>query len=186
MKRTTCRQRLAYLEQWLAADEQAEFRAHLAACPDCRRFIQEQQRLDGLLARANTALVFVPAGLLNQIDHRLRQVRRRRVRTWAIGFAAAGLLLGALWGRFLPERVSEEQPVLSPVATIPRRQSEPTRDPRSLVKVTFQPPSDVIALPLKTDNPSLTIIWVYPTIKLATETAPAAANSFSLPERNGI
>jgi hypothetical protein len=179
MKVTACRNRDGYLGRWLAADEQAEFKAHLATCADCRRFIQEQQRLDRLLARANTALLPVPAGLIDQLEHRLRLARRRRFVTWAAEFAAAGLLICALWGWLLPHRVSEEEPLQPPVVVRPaRRQSEPTRDPRSLVRVTFQAPSDVIAVPHETDNPSVTIIWVYPTIKTAQEPAPAAADSF--------
>ena len=44
--------------------------------------------------------------------------------------------------------------------------------------------ADVIAVPHKTGNPSVTIIWLYPTIKADQESIPETSDEFS--ERNGI
>jgi hypothetical protein len=183
---TTCEQRDGFLGKWLTEDERTAFEAHVANCPDCRQFVREQGRLDDLLARANAALVPVPAPLMDQIDHRLRQVRRRRVAAWVSGLAAAALLVCAVGAWLLPQREKEDEPVRHPLAVLPAPPREATRDPRSLVEVTFQPPSDVIAIPQKTDNPLVTIIWVYPTIKTVQEASPAPTESFQPQERNGI
>src|SRR5207253_9747761 len=96
MKATTCEQRDGYLGRWLTADERVEFEAHLANCSSCRQFIQEHQRLDGLLAQTNSALVPIPAGLSRQIEQRLLQARRRKTATWATGLAAAGILIAVV------------------------------------------------------------------------------------------
>src|SRR5262249_20129472 len=155
-------QRDGYLGKWLTREEQVEFEAHLANCPDCRQFVQEQQRLDDLLARANAALVPVPTALIDQVNHRLRRARRRRAAVWAAGLAAAGVLIGVLVPWFLAQRPAQEEPVRPAVAEAPAPRPEPAPDPRSLVEVTFQAPSDLIAVPRKTEDPSVTIIWVYP------------------------
>jgi len=130
--------------------------------------------------------VLVPASLVAQIDGRLRRARRRRVAAWATGLAAAVLLVCALGAWLLPQRAKENESARHPVVALPAPPPEPTPDPRSFVEVTFQPPSDVIAVPQKTDDPSVTIIWLYPTIKAAQETSPAPTDSFQSPERNGI
>lgn len=173
-----CEQRDSYLGKWLTAEEQTQFVSHLATCLDCRQFIHEQEQLDSLLARANATLLPVPADLIEQIDHRLRQVRRRRVVMWTTGLAAAGVLMGALaiWSH--PQRGPREGAMHSPMAATPHQQSQPAPDPRSLVAVRFPSSSEVIAVPHKTDNPNVTIIWVYPTITTAPETAPAPTDSF--------
>jgi hypothetical protein len=54
------------------------------------------------------------------------------------------------------------------------------------VEVIFEQSSDVIAVPHKTDNPSVTIIWVYPTIKMDQESMPEPSDLFEHPERTGL
>ncbi|SRR6266849_3423367 len=183
---TICEQIDGYLGKWLTEDERVAFEAHLANCPGCRQFVREQRRLEELLTRANAVLVSVPMRLIDQIDERLWRARRRRVLVWATGLAAASILIYFLTAWFLPQRAFKVEPVQSEIVAAPPQQPEATRDPRSLVEVTFQPPSDVIAVPQKTDNPSVTIIWVYPTIKTSQETIPAPTDLFESPERNGI
>jgi hypothetical protein len=64
--------------------------------------------------------------------------------------------------------------------------SQPAPDPRSLVHVTFPLSADVIAVPQPTDDPSVTVIWVYPTLKAAPQSSPAPTGSFQPSERNGL
>lgn len=186
MKTTACEQRDGYLGKWLSDEEGVEFEAHLALCSDCRQFLQEQRRLDDLLAQANATLLPLPASLTDTIGQRLRQARRRRVTAWATGLAAASIFVCVLAAWFRSPVAPKEEPVRSPVVALPTPQPEPMPDPRSLVHVTFPPTSDVIAVPQETDDPSVTIIWVYPTIKTAQETSPAPTDSFQPSERNGI
>jgi hypothetical protein len=186
MKAANCEQRDGYLGKWLTGDELVEFEAHLAYCRDCRQIIQEEQRLESLLARANSALAPVPPALIDRVEHRLRQAGRRSAAAWATGLAAAALLICAVAIWHLPQRVPEDGPVPSPVAAQAPRPAELAHARRPLVEVTFHSPSDVIAVPQKTENPSVTIIWVYPTIKAEQDPSPEPSDLFQPPERNGI
>ena len=185
MKGTICEQMDGYLGKWLTEDQRAEFEAHLATCLDCRRAVQEQQQLEHLLTRAAAVSMAVPADLSERIERRLRQVQRRRSLAWATGLAAAGVLVCALAAWLLTQRTPIEKATPPPMAAVQPRPSESKPDPRSLVHVTFQPPSDVIAVPQKTDNPSVTIIWVYPTIKAAKEPTSAPDGILQPTERTG-
>jgi hypothetical protein len=185
-KATSCENRDGYLGRWLTGEEQAEFEAHLTDCPECRHFIHENERLERLLARANAALLPVPADLPERIDRRIHQTRQRRVFAWTTGFAAAGILICAIGAWLHLPRGPGNETSPSPVLTKRPPPSEPRPDPRSLVEVTVEHPSDVIAVPQKTDNPSVTIIWLYPTIQAAQEPTSAPAGLFQPSERNGI
>jgi hypothetical protein len=185
MKGTSCEQIDGYLGKWLTEDQRSEFAAHLATCQDCRRAVQEQQQLECLLARATAAFVPVPAGLSERIEHRLSHAHHRRSVAWATGFAAAAVLICTLAAWFVTQRAPVVRRARSPMAEVQPPPSEAKPDPRSLVHVTFQPPSDVIAVPQKTDNPSVTIIWVYPTLKPAQEPPPARFDGSQPQERTG-
>jgi hypothetical protein len=141
--------------------------------------------MERLLARATAAALPVPAGLSERIERRLRQAQRRRSATWATGLAAAAVLGCALTAWFLTQRTPTERTVRAPVAAVQPPPSEAKPDPRALVHVTFPPPSDVIAVPQKTDNPSVTIIWVYPTIQGTQKLPPAPFHLSPPPERTG-
>jgi Putative zinc-finger len=186
MRASNCEQIDGYLGKWLAEEELVQFEAHLANCADCRQFVEEQQRLKSLLARANTECVPVPPALIGRINHRLRQAQRRRAAGWAISLAAAGVLICAFTGWFFVQRMPDDRSVQPPTMAKLPQPPQPARDSRPPVAVTFQPSSDVIAVPHKTDNPSVTIIWVYPTIKVDQESSPEPSDSFESPERNGI
>jgi hypothetical protein len=185
MRSSTCELREAYLGKWVTSKERVDFEAHLAHCPDCQPIVQEQQQLDDLLARANVAIVPVPAGLIDEIDGLLRRARRRTMIAWASGLAAASILICSVAAWFA-QQADKEGGADRPAVTHTDRQAVPAPDPRSLVKVVFQPSADVISVPQKTENPSVTIIWVYPTIKTVQEPTPAPADLLQPVERNGI
>ncbi|HLJ91856.1 MAG TPA: zf-HC2 domain-containing protein [Gemmataceae bacterium] len=171
---TPCEHGDGYLGKWLSDGERIAFEAHFDSCPACRRYIAEQRRLDALLARATEAAVSVPAGLLDQIDRRLRRARRRRMVAWSAGLAAAGIGMAIVSTALLPQHAPDME--LTPSSSIAK--PEPVPAPHAQVTVTVPPSSDVIAVPQKSDNPSVTIIWLYPTLNTAKETGPAPANSF--------
>lgn len=181
-----CDYRNGYLGRWLTVGERTEFEAHLAHCLSCRQIVQAEAKLDDLLARANTVLRPVPTSLVHRVEQRLRRARRRRISLWAASLAIAGLLFCVLAAWFLIPRAADNGPRPSPDLTKRARPCEPPRDPRALVQVKLENPSDVIPVPQKTDNPSVTIIWLYPTIKAAREPRSAPPEFFLPPERNGI
>jgi hypothetical protein len=184
MKATNCDQVDGYLGKWLSEEERIQFEAHLSTCPDCRQWVEEGQRLESLLA--NAARVSVPPALVDRIEHQLRQARRRRAAAWAGGLAAAAILMCAISALFVVQRVREDRSAQpDAVAQLPQQQ-ESAPDPRPPVQVTFEPSCDVIAVPHKTDNPSVTIIWVFPTVKMDQESTPEPSELFEHLERNGL
>jgi hypothetical protein len=185
MNGTICEQLDGYLGKGLTEEQRAEFEAHLATCLDCRRVVQEQQQIERLLARATAGFVPVPAGLRERIEGRLRRAHRRRSFAWETGLAAAVVLVCALTVWFFTQQTPKEKVVRLPMAAVRPPPPEAKPDPRSLVQVTFPPPSDVIAVRQKTDNPSVTIIWVYPTIKAAQEPSSAPFDHSQPSERTG-
>jgi anti-sigma factor RsiW len=179
MNQPQCRQLEDYLARSLSNAERAEFAAHLAGCPACHQAIREQELMDQMLLRAATLLQPVSASLAEQTERRLQRAHRLRFTRWASGLAAAVVLM-CITAWLLTREPSQE---LSPVRIVeaPALQSTPVvHDPRSLVRVTFQPQAAVLAVPMKTENPNVTIIWVYPTVPTAAE--PEAVPSL---ERNG-
>jgi hypothetical protein len=186
MRASNCERIDGYLGKWLCEEEVIQFKAHLANCADCRQVVEEQQRLESLLARANTECVPVLPALSDRIEQRLRQARRRRAAGWTTSLAAAGILICAFTAWFFIHRVPDDQSVQPPVMAQLPQPPQPLRESRPQVQVTFEPSSDVIAVPHKTDNPAVTIIWVYPTIKMDRKPSPEPSDLLQKPERNGI
>jgi len=160
-----------FLGKWLTEPERAAFQAHLTGCPSCRQQVEEQDRLHQLLQEAMAQLEPTPPGLMAQIDRQLQRARRRR-RTvrWAGGVAAA-LLCGGLSVWWLQPPKLEEQPPQPLVVDAPAPAPSGPPPPRP-VRVTFARPAEVIAVPRKTDNPAVTIIWVYPAVQTVPPGSP--------------
>jgi hypothetical protein len=180
MNQAICRQLDDYLAHGLSDAERAEFAAHVADCPACRQSVQDQQRMDQLLVQATIQLQAVPAGLTRRIEQRLLTARRLRFARWAAGLAAAISLMGITAWLLTREPPVEVLPYVPIVEAPSPRPAPEMPDPRSLVRVAFPPQAAVLAVPMKTENPNVTIIWVYPTVPTAAE--PKAIPSL---ERNG-
>jgi hypothetical protein len=185
MTHTYCRQLDDYLAHNLAEDERAAFAGHLPDCPACRQAVGEQEQLDQRLRAATALLESPPADLVARIEGQLRAARRRRLTAWAAGLAAVialACVTGWLFTREPPGDGSSPVPIVEAPAPPPQPESP---DPRSLVRVTFQPEAEVIAVPLKTESPNVTIIWVYPTVPQAEQSKLMPFKSPLSPERNG-
>ncbi len=163
-----------YLAHDLIGDEHTRFVAHLPDCPECRRAVREQQRLDDLLMEATAELEPVPAGLTGRIERRLRAARRRRVAAalTALVAAVAGLWL---FGRPAP-RMDDPRP---PLAQVP---SEPPR-PAARVRVTFPARANLLAVPVPTDSPNVTALLVYPSRRPASLGGPPSDDATTPPEK---
>src|SRR5689334_2961885 len=111
MDRTACSVLDDYLARALRDDDRARFISHLAACADCRRAADEQERLTALLRQATSGLDRVPAGLIDRVERRLRTARRRR--TAAVSLAAAVMIAG-IWP--IAHRTGSDPPVKVPVS----------------------------------------------------------------------
>ncbi len=144
---TPCKNIRAALDDWLddRADAQvrAEIDTHLAKCDDCARFFKHHRELaDDLLALAGAAnrIADAPTGIARP--------RRRRSRTaWGVA-AAIFLLIGA--GMYVA-RFRQDGIVTPPPE---RRMAEL---PAFHVKV----PEKKLAVPIKSTNPRIHIVWFY-------------------------
>ncbi len=160
-----------YLDRALPDEAHAAFADHARQCPTCRQAVEDQGRVDDLLRRA-VAREPVPEGLTPRIARRLREAERGRRLRRAAGLAAALLAGLGLWG------LGRQPPPETPRPPEQAETAPPAPDPRSLVDVTFESSPSVIALPLRTDSPNVTVIWIYPT-------ADVDAPDPTLVERNG-
>jgi len=165
-----------YLLGGLPDDEAAGFEAHLADCPVCREELQQQRRIDRLLAAATGQLEPVPASLTGRIEEQYHRSRRRRVARWAWGLSAAAvaasvlavlLVMGAFGtGNQLQPIVQEHSAPAGNAGQVdPRGHQPPGLD--TVASVTADDPSAAIFVPLRTEKPNISIVWVYPTVKAA-------------------
>jgi ferric-dicitrate binding protein FerR (iron transport regulator) len=162
-----------FLAHDLTAADRQRFTAHLPACAACRRAVRDHERLTGLLTTATTQLEPIPAGLTVRVERRLRRARRRRFATAAAALAATAAVVWLL----RPAAPNDEpvQPPRAHVRAVPPAPEE-TR-PAERVRVTFPAGANVLAVPVPTDAPNVTFVWVYPA-------APVANDRPSPPTRN--
>jgi anti-sigma factor RsiW len=160
MTPASCEQLERYLDCDLVGERREEFEAHLQGCAACRGEVARAERLSELLARAAMRLEAVPDDLADRIERhvRLRLYRRRAMLVSGVAAAVAACVL--VWQLATP---AGPQPAGEPTAQA-QAQAVPTARPPLKTEVTFADPSRVIAVPVETANPSITFVWVYPTV----------------------
>jgi hypothetical protein len=160
MAGSDCRYLAGYLEDGLTAAELQVFTDHLPHCPGCRQATEEHRRLDQLLERVGLQSSPLPAGLVDRLERRLQKAQRWRRAAWVSGLAAA-LLVAAGVGVWLTRAPSlPERPVDPPVTRA--APAPPEKVIRPLVQVRVTSPDEVVAVPVPTRNPTVTILWLYP------------------------
>jgi anti-sigma factor RsiW len=162
---TICLQLDDYLEGELDEAQRAAFELHLTDCEDCRGQVAFASQLNGWLAGAQDGSA--PPQLVARIEHRLRWATRKAY-AWrmAVGALAASLLVGlGLW-----RLGGNRQPLANraPVVKSARPQPLPAAPPATMpVRISFHPDANMIVRPLKSTNPRVSIVWVYPTVRVA-------------------
>jgi anti-sigma factor RsiW len=164
MNKPDCELLDAYLLGWLSAEEAAAFESHLASCAECARQKSLQARIDEAAEKARNQPEAVPPLLVARTHRRVRAARTWRLVRIACGLAAAALLVvlpGRSWFAGLGGTG------VSPVA-----QSSTGKMPVPPVAAAIEPPrvrlvdpSSAILVPMPSENPDVTIVWVYPTWK---------------------
>ena len=171
MNASLCELLDGFLGQWLTEPERTAFQAHLTDCAGCRHQLEENERLNCWLQEAMAQVAPTPAGLIPQLERQLKRARRRRLTVGLAGGVAAALVLGGLSAWWLQQPKPDEKTPQTPIVEAPA----PARAEPSVarpVRVTFARPREVIAVPRQTDNPAVTIIWVYP----AVQTVPSGSS----------
>lgn len=176
MNTSPCDQLDGYLADWLAERERAAYEAHLADCHACRDQINLQRHIDHLLEQGVEQLEPISPSLIDSIEARIQRFQRRRTvrRVSGLAAAAVALILAGMWFvRPKPTRLPKAQAVARKQdVSVGRRQSRilPTRSvsqPNSPVRITPSDPSSAIVVPVATDDPNVTFVWYYPTVKSA-------------------
>ena len=151
----------------LSPARRASLSVHLARCERCR---EAQAQLASIRAAmcglAETSEPLQAAMPSIDFGHRWAF-------PWRAGLAAAivALCVGAWLAAGSLQTDTPAPPMIAQAR--PEPPATKTPDPRSLVKVTFDSPGDVIAVPIETANPNVTIVWIYPT--MGTAKAPREA-----------
>jgi anti-sigma factor RsiW len=147
-----------YVDGSLAGSAKAEFERHLPSCPACREDIEEERRLDALLARVAERLDSPPAELRTELAASIRIEERRRalLGAWAAVAAAILVVCGLRFGGEGPA-VAPKSPV-HPVAVAPPAAA------RAPVRVDFGPDAPVIGMMVETASPDVSIVFIYPTL----------------------
>jgi ferric-dicitrate binding protein FerR (iron transport regulator) len=143
-----------YLARDLGGADHARFVAHLPECPECRRAVDDNERLVALLAQAAESEP-IPTGLTERVARRLRVARRRR----RAAMAAAALVTAVIAGMLLHRPAPRPSEPATSVADV-RPATSDTR-PTSPVRVTFPPSAHVSAVPVRTESPNVTFLWVF-------------------------
>ncbi|MDZ4783564.1 MAG: zf-HC2 domain-containing protein [Planctomycetia bacterium] len=159
-----------YLNGDLREAERSAFETHLGACEVCRRAVAVDRHWEGLLAAAKP---IAPATLTEPIAivaQRERLRRRTILRGWAVIGIAAGLLVMAF--NFFDQKAAL---VVQPdVEVAPVRVAAVPAPPE--VRIEFAAESRVIAMPLKSKNPQVSIVWLYPELRVADQAQESEAN----------
>jgi hypothetical protein len=107
-----------------------DVRAHLAACPSCRSYLEQGQFLfaaidSGVHTAANAE---IPDSFLARVRVRLAQEsepRRRAIPAWTLASAAVVLILAAIWTLHPQLRVGPAQQAAKPDAVAAKSAAEP-------------------------------------------------------------
>lgn len=173
MKQSECDQLDDYLLGWFSADEASAFERHLLECPSCRQEQELQRQIDGVFAGGDRLLDPIPEGLVARTRAKVRAVRRRRVRRWALAVAASVLALVAI-GRVVAnygcwpvdEQVAATEEAERPESRAPPEAPASLHEPAAApARIAMTDPSTGIVVDLKTKDPRITFVWVYPTVQ---------------------
>ncbi|HJS08444.1 MAG TPA: zf-HC2 domain-containing protein [Pirellulales bacterium] len=182
------------LDAFLAGDlspvDSNRFEAHLHSCDACREAINEQRWIDALLGSPERLVLEpVSSALTGPVRDSILS-RRRQSRLVACGLAAAAVLVIAVgWTTVLngPAR----DPVAHQVAETAVRDNESSPRPSVQGRGSEKPPRsvfvggpDVIAVPVASRHPNVTIVRVYATYP-SSMASPAASDESDADYFNG-
>ena len=166
-----------YLADALADDERATFEVHCQQCKTCQDELERQVQLDHLLAAVAAEPQPLPSGLAQRVEAYMKQQSWHRTRQFTgLWIAAAILLCVTAWFTIplLNERSIQSVEPVAKVSAPTLQQLSADQTPQ--VRVTFTERSNVLAVPVKSQNPNITILWLYPTLKISTGEPSSNAN----------
>jgi anti-sigma factor RsiW len=165
-----CKNFDAFLSDDLPAEEATGFAEHLRHCDECREAVDEQRWIDGLLhSNATTAIETPPAKILATLRTSISR-RSRRAKFIACGLAAAATIFVAMAWTALRHPTHDQSHDGAPSGRLANDNSYTDSSQRA----TFIAGSNVIAIPIASGHPDVTVVRVYPTYVPPYETQTAA------------
>lgn len=161
------------LDEELPEDDVAALADHLNGCPACTQVREQLWTLRSAMRELTEATGGGP-----DLDKPRAWEPAPRPRRFArvAGLAAAAIIaiIIGIWLVRPPASNGPAQPMIverpapseaSETAVMPPEPPEVRPQPRPLVRVEFDSPENVIAVPYETRNPNVTIIWLYPAMR---------------------
>jgi anti-sigma factor RsiW len=190
MNQSSCDNLDDYLADELDARRRTEFEAHLEVCPACREELLAQAELARLLRAATEMLETSPAELTASITRGVATAASRRRRLIAVAaMVAAVVVCAASWSlqaardrralarpqpgpRIAKQRDWEQQQIGADTVDESGHEGEPevanmADAAVAAAAVRVASTSESIAVSIKSENPSVTIFWLYPTVTTA-------------------
>jgi anti-sigma factor RsiW len=142
-----------FLDRDLSGDDRQRFVEHLDSCAACREAVAGHQALAQRLRIEMERIDSTPPMLASRIEGR---ILRDRFLRFAVTAFAASVAFAAMWLAIdrVPRRLSEPPPAVV--------QNRPTDKPT--VQIRF-PKRDVIAMPVASESPNVTVVMVYPELQ---------------------
>ena len=167
----------AFLADGLSPDDRELYEGHLIACESCRETLNRQIWIDALLnSPVRLELEPVAPALAGSVRESIAS-RRRQARLIACGFTAAAVLVVAVGWTALVHRQSNDS-ASGHTAAASFRDDKPVPDSSLQGREIEEQPRavcvggpDVLAVPVASRHPNVTIVRVYPTYRsdLATQ-----------------
>jgi hypothetical protein len=180
----------AFLANDLSPVDSNCFEVHLHICDACREAVNEQRWIDALLASPQRLeLERVPSALVRSVRDSILS-RRRPARLIACGLAAAAVLVIAVGWRAVLNGPAKD-PLAHQIAETAVRHNDPS--PRSSLegrgseeasRAVFVGGPDVLAVPVASRHPNVTIVRVYATYQ-SSMASPAASDESDADFFNG-
>jgi hypothetical protein len=166
-----CRQLDDYLADDLPGPARVQFESHLDECAVCRAEVELQRAIDGAL-RAGSDAIELPPALAAKVNRTIHASWRKRVLALA-ACLAAGLLLAVGIAEFRQgegvKRIQKhsQTPTTHKQTQIVQKPDRPEKPPiatlvQPRIPITFSESQPAIAAQLTTEDPSVTILMIYP------------------------
>jgi len=144
----------------LTPRRQNALKEHIASCSNCSTIWRQLS----VMQSAMQSMVGEPAPPLFLAS----PAPKSRWRAGVAVAAVVGLFIGVYMTASSLRTDAPDAPVIAQNLIEPATPSIPiAANARPRVQVEFDPAEDVIAVPMPTDTPNVTIIWLYPAVKLA-------------------
>lgn len=180
---TECENLDAFLADDLPSNDCERYEGHLVACQMCREAVNQQRWIDALLSSpARVEAEPAPPVLTWSVQDSIAS-QRRKVRLIACGLTAAAVLIIAVGWSIVLNRQAR-LPAVNQIAETSSQIGEPSPALSPIRRGVAAPPGavfvggpEVLAVPVASRHPNVTIVRVYPTYQSGLASQAASDDS---------